>query len=689
MRLQTAVAASALLSAAPVLACDGCEHPERDVVLTRNVRRMQPDALNAIVQPRGPLPWGQLNVLHTTDTHGWLEGHLKEQNYGADWGDFVSFSKDMKKKAKDLKVDLLLIDTGDLHDGAGLSDATAKLTDGVNGALSNPIFQNIDYDLLTIGNHELYVTEIAYETFAEFPKTYGDRYLTSNVQIYNPSTGAYEYIGATHRYFTTEHGLRIMAFGVLFDFTGNSNASKVIKAADMVKESWFLNALNHTKPIDLFLLIGHNPVRPTDSGNTFKTVFNAIRAVKPDIPIQIFGGHSHIRDFAVYDDKTTALESGRYCETLGWLSMSGIQSSHYHGAVNPRGVPNPTVQAKKVGTSTGYASLASSTSASNLTYSRRYLDWNRLSFEYHAAGSQKKAFDIKKGVSVSQNITAIRKELNLTSLYGCAPQTWCISCAPFLSEGSIFSLLQTALTATVVKEDRAEIPRLIILNTGSVRFDLPEGPFTYDDSFIVSPFADGFQYIPNVPYGVATKVLDALNGGNYPSKRSLTTESFGFTQVNPSLQVEACIDPPVTHDHMHTKRSYPGGRIVRRQSSTATPGYTTTDDFGTDGDDTPHSTIPRYSSPDFFQSNGSLPSNGTLSSDAPIDLIFLDYVADSVIAVLNNNGFAATEDDTSYYMPQSFTTNSYLPAYAQLAASWQANVPGCPVGRGIGYNTTS
>lgn len=134
-------------------------------------------------------------------------------------------------------------------------------------------------------------------------------------------------------------------------------------------------------------------------------MFNAIRAVRPDTPIQIFGGHSHIRDFAVYDDKTTALESGRYCETLGWFSMSGLQSSNYTGVQNPKGVPNPTMKAKNVGTSTASATLSTSTSASNLTYSRRYLDWNRLTFEYHAVGSQIKAFDTQKGVNVTSNIT--------------------------------------------------------------------------------------------------------------------------------------------------------------------------------------------------------------------------------------------------------------------------------------------
>ena len=57
---------------AVAFACESCEHPERDVVLTRNVRRMQPDAVNTTSQPRAPLAWGQLNFMHTTDTHGWL-----------------------------------------------------------------------------------------------------------------------------------------------------------------------------------------------------------------------------------------------------------------------------------------------------------------------------------------------------------------------------------------------------------------------------------------------------------------------------------------------------------------------------------------------------------------------------------------------------------------------------------------
>lgn len=86
-----------------------------------------------------------------------------------------------------------------------------------------------------------------------------------------------------------------MAFGVLYDFTGNSNVSKVIKAADLVKESWFLSAIKYEKPIDIFILIGHNPSRTTDSASTFGPIYQTIRGLRPDVPVQVFGGHSHVR----------------------------------------------------------------------------------------------------------------------------------------------------------------------------------------------------------------------------------------------------------------------------------------------------------------------------------------------------------------------------------------------------------
>lgn len=46
--------------------------------LAAAVRAAQPGALKPVHAPLRDLTWGQLNFLHTTDTHGWLAGHLLE-----------------------------------------------------------------------------------------------------------------------------------------------------------------------------------------------------------------------------------------------------------------------------------------------------------------------------------------------------------------------------------------------------------------------------------------------------------------------------------------------------------------------------------------------------------------------------------------------------------------------------------
>ncbi|GFP59425.1 secreted protein ARB_01864 [Trichoderma asperellum] len=167
--MKTLAVASGLMSLLPaVLACgsdNSCYGPTNTVEHVRHVKRIQPGPPNARYGPKAPLEWGQLNFLHTTDSHGWLEGHLKEQHYGADWSDFATFSRRMKQSARDMDVDLLLADTGDLHDDNGLSDATK-----VDDIKSMSIFNEIEYDLLTIGIRELYMSEVSYGMFNVWAK---------------------------------------------------------------------------------------------------------------------------------------------------------------------------------------------------------------------------------------------------------------------------------------------------------------------------------------------------------------------------------------------------------------------------------------------------------------------------------------------------------------------------------------
>lgn len=539
-----------------------------------------------------------------------------------------------------------------------------------NGAISDDLFTEIDYDLLAIGNHELYVTEIAYHTFMNISKKYGEKYVSSNVQLLNRETGNYEVFGNKYRYFTTKHGLRIMAFGVLYDFGGNSNASRVTKAKDMVQESWFRDAVKFHEPIDLFLVIGHNPARPNSTVDTFGTVYKSIREMRPDVPIQMFGGHRHIRDFVVYDEKTTALGSGRYCETLGWLSLTGIKSPTFTGRMRPWGVPNPFRRAIKHD-----QEKAPHQKGSSLRYARRYLDWNRLTFAFHARKSQDRAFDTPHGQEVTSDITDALKGLNLTYAFGCAPQTYCVSCKPFGAEGSIYRLVETALAATVVNKSRADIPRLILINSGTIRFDLVQGPFTVGDSYIVSPFQNTLQFLPDVPYSIASKLLGVLNRGPYQKR-------YVETYAAPNWAAEdTCVDPPFT-DMGEKPAGLKFNPLARRELPPLKvyPGYTTIDDFGADGDDTPHSKLPYFEAQNDVQANASFPTDGSVPGT--VDVVFSDFIgAKFVIPALASLGAKYTAADIQQYMEKSFTTHSVLPAYAMKA--WQQNKESCPVGEGV------
>ncbi|KAJ5346606.1 hypothetical protein N7541_009088 [Penicillium brevicompactum] len=627
---------------------------------------MQPEAQDAFTQPKRPLNWGEINFIHTSDSHGWLEGHIKERNYGADWGDFVSFTKHMKDQAANKNVDLLLIDTGDLHDGNGLSDATDP-----NGKITNPIFENIDYDLLTPGNHELGAVNIAYTTFTEFVGVYGNKYLTSNIDICKncqdgePDEKEWVSMGSRSRYFETENGIRIMAFGVILDGTNNNkDMTRIQRAAEMIQEDWFKDAVAR-QDIDLFVLIGHNPVRPGDprSVSSFPFIMQTLREMRPDVPVQGFGGHTHTRDFRVYDSMSSAIESGKYCETVGWISLSGIKSRQTQRSDIPekkRTRENERTQAD---------AQCNKTKDFDMQLTRRYLDWNRLTFAYHATGSQD--MGTSEGLDISKGIAENRKSLKLTHVYGCAPQTYCQTCKPIDDPGNVYALVQTAAAAIWVNPDRSTNPRMIIINTGLFRYDVVQGPFTVDDAYTVCPYHNTVRFVPDVPYSLAKTLLETLNTPK-STKRSTTVDTWS----SGLLGYDECGNPSYYNE---TELSRPKA-LFRRMIGGETPssGYTTCDDLGGDGDDTPHSQVPEYSVPVEIQVTAGFPSDGVPET---VDVIFPDFLQPEIVDALNSKNLSTsqslnyTANDTRLYLPMNFTSFDLIPTYASMV--WQDNTNNC------------
>ncbi|UZJ56308.1 hypothetical protein CBS101457_005628 [Exobasidium rhododendri] len=576
-----------------------------------------------------PLQWGDVQILHTTDIHGWYQGHMKssepEPDYSGDWGDFASFVTHMRRQARKRGVDLLIVDSGDLHDGAGLSDGYPA-SEGPDAHVSNQFHSMVKYDVLSVGNHELYVYENALDTFKNFVPEQHGRYLASNVNITHTTTdgkNVTEPMGERYAKFTTENGRNVTSFGVLYNFQGQDKGLTVQPPAEMIKEEWFIEAIQE-KP-DFFLLVGHMPVRNDD----WPVVVNAIRAVHPTVPLVIAGGHTHIRDCYIYDDNAFGIESGRYLETIGWLAFNSTDDN----------IAN-----------------------SSTPFSRSYIDANRRNYAFHAGLSGPGKLATGRGKSITRRMDKVAKAWNLTTPFGTSPEDYYLSRVPASSNSSLLHLLTQSILPTVISTSnpsRSSIPNIVLANSGSQRFDVYKGPFTKNDQYIVSPFKDSFLFLQDVPYQYASEILDGLNGTpTSMRKRQLLREDDDLVQSIYTASARESAGQ-VVYD------TASAANIA--STANATLGYVTKDSCPGLGDDTEHLVIPYYDQPEYVVS----PLTNNVTSVGPndlIDVVFLDFTLSDVVRVLNaaqNQRTYQVSDATPY---NSLTTQDLYKVYAMQ--SW-------------------
>lgn len=516
--------------------------------------------------------------------------------------------------------DLILVDTGDRIEGNAIYDSSKP-----RGKFTYEIAKEQHIDLICSGNHELYKKTSSEGEFYHTVPDFKGNYIASNLDIYNPKTGRLQALAPRYKKFTTKNqGIRILAFGFIFDFTGNANNTVIHKVEDTVKEDWFQEAIRD-RDVDLIIVFGHVDIRSVE----YATLFSTIRSVQWYTPIQFFGGHTHIRDYKIFDSKSVALESGRYMETLGFMSIDGLSS----GGTKER----PAVPQK-----------------SKLTFSRRFLDNNLFSLRHHSRKDEQ-TFPTEHGLNVSKQINLARKSLGLSERYGCAPHDLWVNRRPYPHKESIFTWLEEQVfPQSVEKSSRVQDGRkaMVITNTGGIRFDIFKGRFTKDTTFLVSPFTSGLRYIKDVPYKAASRVLKLLNNEG-PIANMLSEQNI---YLQPPEHVAAKYRPEMYSDKLQDvfARDSPAQSPILLGSKTLIPGYTTRDDAGEDGDDTLHSVIQFYNVPNCIQASVGF----VAKKDEPevVDLIYNEFIEKWIILALEYLGEKYSEEDTQYYLEgRSFT----------------------------------
>lgn len=218
---------------------------------------------------------------------------------------------------------------------------------------------------------------------------------------------------------------------------------------------------------------------------------------------------------------------------------------------------------------------------------RRYLDPNRVTYEvwekitalasfpkpiirqYHTK-HHNSSFDTSQGREITAGLEALATRFNLSYQFGTAPQDYTLSRDPYPSSGSLLNLManQVLPTALAMNNTRSNISNIIIINSGELRFDIYKGPFTKNDQLTASPFANAFLYIADVPLGVASAVLPALNGeGANGRRRELAdAESERYARGDVELQYRHWLES-----------MYARAGPERRAAQNLTLGYVTQD----------------------------------------------------------------------------------------------------------------
>lgn len=519
---------------------------------------------------------GELNFLHTTDTHGWYGSHTGQPAYDADWGDFISFIEHFQQNRINAdpkhKRDLILIDTGDKHDGNGLADATYP-----NGLESTHIFNSVNYDLLTLGNHELYTAERAVFEYYSTAKSdkFKDKYVSSNVEFIDED-GETVPFGNKYVSFTTKHTKhKVLALSFIFNFRKTNDRAIVTPVRDEVHKKWFQEMLKEFPPskLDLILVFGHLPATDPNE-REINALHEYLRLLYPATVIQYFGGHSHIRDFVQLDARSTCLQSGRFAETVGFLSIDGIKSPSH----NPK-------------------------------FFRRYIDFNKKSFKFHAFT---KHLYTKIGKHVSNKVQSLKKILELDFQFGHVPRTYFMAARPLDADDNIYNLFKTAILQRLHPTNpTANKQRMVMMNTGAIRYDMFKGPFTKNTEFIVLPFENNWNVI-KLPFKIASKIEGYLNELPYIVK-GLAPPEVASERLKMLERPIAC---PIVNVPWLKE------------------GHSTRDDFGCDGDDTPHNTETLYPIPNVIQTSNVVSED----KDAEVDFVFFSFLTADILLAANAIG---------------------------------------------------
>lgn len=381
---------------------------------------------------------GPINVLIVTDVHSWVAGHVHEPEKDVDYGDVLSFYERLKAYCDDNGQDLFFVMNGDFMDGTGLSTVPPEQL--------LPIIEQMPFDALNIGNHELYYDEVI--DYISKPNGFVDfwdkRYLTTNTYLRKTN----KTIGERYMYLTGTHSnTRILTFGFLYDMKDNCETTTIEGVEKVVNSKWFIDVLNAGDYSAILILAHMDAFDPL-----VKVILDQIRKIcGEDMPVQFVTGHSHMRRFTTLDDKSTSFEAGKYLDTIGFVTF-------------------PTKDSV------------------DIPFQHHFIDPNVRNLE---SILEIETLETETGKELSKTIRKAQESLGLFDVLGCAPKTYHLF-SGLDSKDSLWGLYKTEVMPMIV--DGAN-DTIMIQSSGAFRYNLYEGNVTVNDLISMNPFNDRIMLV--------------------------------------------------------------------------------------------------------------------------------------------------------------------------------------------------
>jgi hypothetical protein len=318
---------------------------------------------------------------------------------------------------------------------------------------------------------------------------WGNKYLSSNII----RTGSQANFGNQFRLLkgTTS---TVLAFGFLYNMKNNGNAVTVVEVNNVVQEQWFRDALQ-TPGYDAILILAHMG----HDDPLVSVIVTAIRNIVGDtMPVQFITGHTHVRAFQNPDNSSSSVESGRYLDTVGFVSF-----------------PRRETLLEQPGTA---------------LFQHVFLDASREQFEKTLNGPP---LDTEEGAELSALIHRVQVELGLREIVGCSPQRYYFE-KPIYASDSVWGLFEQVIVPKMFGGNQ-----IVMFATELARYDLLPGDLTVDEIISMIPFNDTIFLIPDVPLDILLELNSTLNNQRVPWMPNLSPFTFSPASPLPPVSAEA------------------------------------------------------------------------------------------------------------------------------------------------------